>query len=120
MLSECVPRRELVEKKRSHPWLTEGVLQLVAAKKAAAGTEQEKEAAAACSAGILAEYWAFVRRVRAELATLKAGSKKWWTKSQELLQGKCKTCSVPALKSSKGVWETTAVGKAELWATTFF
>ena len=118
-LQECVPQRVLQEKKRTHPWLTDRVLQLVDKKKAAAGTTREREAAVACSQGILEEYWKYVARVREELATLRAGTKKWWTKTQELLQGKSKTCSVPALKSAEGGWVTTAKGKADLLAETF-
>ena len=118
-LRACVPHRELAEKKRSHPWLTSRVLQLVEEKRAAAGTNQERAAAEACSEGILQEYRSYVQRVRIEMGQLKAGSKKWWIKSQELLQGKGKTCSIPALKSAQGEWETTAEGKAKLLAKTF-
>ena len=126
-LKEAVPERTLYEKKTTHPWLTEKAVQLVAAKHAAEGTEKEQEAVEECSAGLLEEYLAYVERVRGELATLKPGSKKFWTKCTELQNQKKKTCSVPALKdtegllgnSSTGKWCTTAEDKANLLAKTF-
>ena len=126
-LRESVPERLLREKKATHPWLTEETKQLVAAKNAAEGTDKERATTEACSAGLLAAYKAYVDRVRAELANLPLGSKKYWTRSKELLNQKRKTCSVPALKDSegllgkdhKGKWCTNAVEKANLLARTF-
>ena len=47
------------------------------------------------------------------------GSKEWWTKSRALLQGKERTCSVPALQTSDGQWAKTAQGKADTFVTHF-
>ena len=119
LLKTKVPQRLLGEKKSTHPWLNERVAQLVKEKKEAEGTAQEQEATEACSKGVLEEYRAYVNRVRAELAELKAGSKKWWTKTQELLKEKSKTCNVPALRKPDKTWVTTAKGKANLLKDTF-
>ena len=102
LLRRWVPQRQLREKKSTHPWLNERVTQLVEAKKKAEGTTEEVVAAEACSQGVLEEYRAYVARTRAELDTLRAGSKKWWTKTQELLKKKGGTCNVPALKGADG------------------
>ncbi len=50
---ECIPQKELRERKSTHPWLTMEVERLVGAKQAAEGTDREREAAEACSIGIL-------------------------------------------------------------------
>ena len=119
VLGQCVPRKRVLERKSTHPWLTEQVLELVAAKQQAKGTPEEAQAATACSKATLEAYWAYVERVKKELAELKAGSRKWWSKSTELLELKGKTCSIPALKNIDGEWVTTAKGKADLFAKTF-
>ena len=108
VLRQCVPRKTLWEKKRTHPWLTDEVLKLVEAKHKAKGTEGETAAAVACSEGTLQAYWKYVQRVKDELSKLKPGARKWWTKSRELLELKGKTCSIPALKDNTGEWVTTA------------
>ena len=119
LLRRWIPQKLLGEKKSTHPWLNERVTQLVDAKKKAEGTAEEKTATEACSQGVLEEYRAYLARTRAELATLKRGSKKWWSKTQELLGEKSQTCSVPALKHADGTWATTPTSKANLLATTF-
>ena len=118
-LGRSVPQRQVQEKKRTHPWLNDRVLRLVKAKQAAAGTEQERAAAQACSKAILEEYHSYVDRVRAELSQLPRGSKRWWVKTQELLQQRCKNCSVPALRKVDKTWVTSSVDKACLLAETF-
>ena len=52
----CIKRRQLEEVKSTHPWLNERVMEAVEAKRKAAGTPEEKEAATRCSKVILAEY----------------------------------------------------------------
>ena len=118
-LERHVPRRFLKERKSTHPWLTEEVLLLVKAKQEAKGLPGEQAAAKACSEGVLAAYTAYVLRVKRELSELPRGSRKWWTKSKELLELKGKTCSVPALKNTKGAWVTSPADKAQLLAETF-
>ena len=60
----------------THPWLTPEVLELVAAKRRAKETAEEKLAAKACSEETLKAYTAYAQRVRKELSELPAGSKK--------------------------------------------
>ena len=119
VLALCVPKRKLKEQKQTHPWLTEEVLTLVAVKQRAKGTAEETAAARACSEGLLKAYRDYVGRVKRELAELKPGARKWWSKSRELLELKGKTCNIPALKDTGGNWVTTARGKADLFVETF-
>ena len=65
------------------------------------------------------EYKAYVSRTRQELEKMLRGTKKWWSKTQEILQEKGKTCNIPALKESSSSWTTDAVAKANLFAEKF-
>ena len=58
----CIPRRELRERKSTHPWLTAETEILVQEKNDAEGTPSEREAAEKCSAGILAGFLEYTRR----------------------------------------------------------
>ena len=49
MAKDCIGQRTLKEIKSNHPWMTEEIVSLVAAKKEAMGTPQEKETAEHCS-----------------------------------------------------------------------
>ena len=49
------------EKKSTHPWLTDEVEDLVEAKQAAEGTANAREAAEACSAGILRQFLEYTK-----------------------------------------------------------
>ena len=71
-----VPKKSVVDRKSTHPWLNERVVKLVQSKEEAEGTERELEAAEACSTAVLEEYRTYVSRTKAELAGLRAGSKK--------------------------------------------
>ena len=99
--------------------MTESVLQLVAEKAAAHGQPHEKAASAACSAGILEEYFAWKARTQAKLLSLGRGSKEWWKLSRSLLGGKESVCSVPPLKLDKDTWAMTAGSKANAFAKHF-
>ena len=91
-----IPKRSITEKKSTHPWLTDRVVEFAEAKAAAVGTEDEKDAAERCSHAIIEEKNRYVQRVRAEMAELPRGSKQWWAKSRELLQMKGRSSSIPA------------------------
>ena len=119
LMQACIPRRTFIEKKSSHPWLNDKVEKLVQKRQDAEGTSKEREEAESCSKGILEEYHKHLTRVRSELSTLKPGSKKWWSKIQELVQEKGKTCNIPAFKKKDQSWVTTAAEKANLLADNF-
>ena len=88
---QCIPRRELKERKSTHPWLDDAVESLVKQKTDAEGTPNEREAAETCSAGILASFTKYSRRCAEQLSNLVPSSKAWWAKSRQLLDVKPKT-----------------------------
>ena len=96
--AECIPQREAVVHRSSHPWLTKKAMAAVAKKHSAQGGPGEAAAALECSAVLLAEHNTYVQKTRDEMATLKQGSKLWWTRARQLLQQKARTSSIPALK----------------------
>ena len=81
VMSAAVPKRTIKEKKKTHPWVNDRVVKLVAAKHAAEGTPQEDVKVAECSAGILEEFGAYAAGVRKELQGLPRGSKQWWRRA---------------------------------------
>ena len=70
---QCIPQRQLRERKSTHPWLTDETEQLVEAKRAAEGTSDERKAAEACSAGMLAGFLAYTRNCLDKLRKNVAG-----------------------------------------------
>ena len=68
--TQHIPQRKLKVQKCTHPWLNDKSTKLVQTKIDAVGTEGEKEAAKACSTGLLAEYNAWVARTKARLQAL--------------------------------------------------
>ena len=64
---QCIPRRELKERKSTHPWLDDAVESLVKQKTDAEGTPNEREAAEKCSAGILASFKEYTRKCAEQL-----------------------------------------------------
>ena len=113
------PRKKICTKKKSHPWLTEKIVQLVAEKHAATGTTEYEAAVKACSAGTLSEYNLYTLDARKKLLEAKSGSKRWWTLSRELLMQRTKVQNMPALKADNGSWMHESAHKAELLANTF-
>jgi hypothetical protein len=93
-----IPRRIIQERRSTHPWINDRVVQLVQQKKAAEGTGYENEAKGQCSAGILEEYGKYVGKERDVLKALPRGRKQWWAKSRQLLQKRSAISSIPALK----------------------
>ena len=117
--SKHIPQRVLHTKKSSHPWLTDEVVQLVAAKRAAMGSSEYEGAIKTCSVAIMAEYNAYSSRSRKELLNARRGSKQWWNLSLELLSQQAKPQKIPALKSDDGGWVHEPADKANLLANTF-
>ena len=117
--NQCIPRRELRERKSTHPWLNEAVETLVKQKLQAVGTTDERKAAEKCSAGILANFLEYTRKCAHELCQLLPSSKAWWAKTRQLLDIKPKTSNIPALKSESGAWIIEPKAKAKLFAEKF-
>ena len=102
--NQFIPQRTLTERKSTHPWMNDRVIDLVRQKRDAEGTEREEECRTNCSGSILEEHTKFVARVRAALQEIQRGKKWWWSTSRRLLRKKCVVSSIPALRASDGKW----------------
>ena len=116
---EFIPQHVLRERKTTHPWINERVLELVKAKHEAGGTDAEAAARDACSKGFLEEFGKYVNAERSNLSQMRRACKGWWSKTRQLLQHKGTVTSIPALKDGAKGWTLDAVGKADLFAKTF-
>ena len=116
--SSCVRKKRIVERKSTHSWLNEAVLQAVADKRDAEGTPGETEKAKACSSAFLREYNGWVSDVHKQLASMKQGSKNWLKVERQLQLQKQRCSSIPALKHGDGTWTRDSKGKADVLATT--
>ena len=113
-----IPKRYVAEHKSTHPWVNDRVIGLVAAKRAAEGTDWELECRNQCSIGIMEEYGRYVSKEREDLQSLPRGVNGWWTKAQRLMQMRGATSSIPALRDDSGKWFLDAESKANLLAAT--
>ena len=112
-----IPQRCVKERKTTHPWVNDRVIELVRLKREAEGSEHEAVCRDRCSAGILEEYGKYVIRERAALKDMPQCSKPWWSKSRRLMQKKGIVSSIPALRDS-GKWVLDACAKADLFVAT--
>ena len=78
---ECIGKRTLKEIKSTHPWMTERVVEAVAKKRGAEGTELEQTATEMCSKVILEARTAYTNKTKQELQNMKQGSKQLYKKS---------------------------------------
>lgn len=117
--SAHIPRRKMSFDKRSHPWLTDRALQAIHDKCAAYGTPSFATVAEECRKVVAEEYRLHISKLRAKIAGLKRGSKKWWSLNRQLLNKKSKTASIPPLKNSREEWVTEPARKAELLSEVF-
>ena len=81
----CIPPKMIQEKKSTHRWLTDAVEDLLKAKQAFEKTLNEREAAEACSAGILRQFIAYTTERAHKLRRFLTDSKGWWTKTRRLM-----------------------------------
>ena len=114
-----IPQRLLEERKSTHPWINDKVLELVRSKLAAEGTDEETECMKRCSACIMEEYGKHVAKERKQLQAMPKGAKAWWSKSRRLMQKKGVVSSVPALKGPDNQWVLHAEDKADLFVDIF-
>ena len=119
ILDRLVQKRIISNDLSKHPWLNDRCLEFIRRKRAVEGTSEFADAAAACSAGILAEYHKYIDRTRAKFQRLRRGSKAWWRLANEIMNRKSGFSGVPALKRDDGNWERSTVGKAALLADVF-
>ena len=101
---ESIGKKTMVERKTTHPWINEKVEQAIKRRNAAEGTSFENMATIECSEVMLQEREAYIEKTREEIKKLKPGSKKYWSKSNEILGQEAKVRSIPGLKNVAGEW----------------
>ena len=106
------------EMKRSHPWLNERAKEAIMRKNNAEGTPSYSEKREECVRILAEERKKYVQKMKEKLQDLPKKSKKWWQINRELLNRKCKTSSIPNLKSGSN-WITEAKDKANAFAQFF-
>ena len=77
LAEQFIPKRRLCERKSTHPWINERVLNIVREKHAAQGTANEDACRKRCSDCIMEEYGKYVARERRNLQDLPNGAKAW-------------------------------------------
>ena len=118
LAEKSIQKTIIRDRKSTHPWLNDTVLQAVANKREAEGTPEEAARAETCSEVVKREYFAWVASVRRDLQDKNRGSKTWWARERQLQLKTQKCCSIPALKKPDGSWVRNAQGKADLLAQT--
>ena len=73
--SKFITKSDLRERKTTHPWVGQQVLELVREKKEAEGSNRERECRDRCSAGIMEEYGKYFARERTVLQNMPQGKK---------------------------------------------
>jgi hypothetical protein len=111
-----IPQREIYTNKRSHLWLTDEIVELVALKRATEGTDRCEGAVRTCSEKIMDEYRSYAEKSRQKLLEARRGSRQWWTICREVLSQRTRVQGVPALKAKNGDWRHEAKSKADLLA----
>ena len=114
-----IPWKTIVDEKSGHEWLDDDCRRLVREKREAWGTTAFVTKRDACTTGLLEAYYRFIRRTKTKLAKLKPSSREWWRISRSLMSLGSASDVIPPLKSTDGVWATTASEKATLLATKF-
>ena len=116
---ECIPSRVCVEKRSSHPWMTERCALALAEKAAAEGTDGYAEVCRRCGDVIQEEFQKYVEDRKKHLQELKPSSKAWWRICSELLDHHVPRAGLPSMRGSDGAWVHEPVGKSNLLAQTF-
>ena len=81
---ETIPKKTVTVHKSKHPWLSSECEEAVRRKHEAQGTDRESDMAKECSAVLMEHHYAFINRMRTELANTKKSSKSWWSKDSQL------------------------------------
>ena len=79
-----IPKRAITWESKSHPWLNDSIVQLVAKKHAGSGTPDFAEAVQECSKAIGEVSAKYAGEARKKLGDARRGSKLWWIMSREL------------------------------------
>ena len=114
-----IPRKEITEQKRSHPWINERCKSALSVQNASKGTPEHEEKTAICTAIFREELENHIKKLQEQIRTLPRGSKEWWRINKELLHNApCRT-TTPSLRNHTGEWIHSPKEKANLFRQTF-
>ena len=119
LIHKFVPSRIFSDEKRDHAWLDERCKELVAAKRAAFGTDEYVLRRDECTRGLLDAYNAYVVKIRAKLRQLKPSSREWWRISKSLMSLGSSREVIPPIRRPNGTWAKSSTEKGQLFAETF-
>jgi len=117
-LLKHIPRKQIVNKKSTHPWLNDRCKNAIKKKNSAEGTVHFEKEQRLCTRILGEERAKYIEATKIKLANLPKGSKEWWRINRELMHKKAKVSSIPVLRDSTGTWITNATAKANALATT--
>ena len=80
LAEQSIGRQIVKEPKSTHPWMTQEIIECIAAKHAAEGTPDEERLTQLCSDKILATRSAYISKTKGELKKMKQGPKLLWKK----------------------------------------
>ena len=118
LILKFIPSRVFQDEKKDHAWLDDRCRALVAAKRAAFGTDNYVLRRDECTAGLLEAYNDFVERTRAKLEELKPSSPEWLRISKWFLSKGSVREVIPPLRRPDVSWAKTSLEKAKLLAET--
>ena len=114
-LVKFIPRKSIVTRKSTHPWLNEKCKEAVLRKNRAEGTGNFGTECENCNRILNVERAAWVQRTKDQLAALPRSSKKWWRLNRQLMRRRAAATSIPVLKDG-AQWLTDAKSKADAFA----
>ncbi len=116
---EYIPTRNILERKQTHPWLTEECHRAIDLKNQAIGTPQFQNLQGTCAEVLNIAYKAYEQDLKDRIKSLKKSDKRWWALNRQLLHRKAKMSSIPALRSDDGEWHQDSQTKANIFAQVF-
>ena len=118
VLIKHIPRKDIVSRKSTHPWLNERCRNALVQKNNAEGTNRFEAERLRCIQILGEERVSYVQSIKLKLQNLRRHSKQWWRINRELLRKKASMSSIPTLRDESG-WLTDAKQQADTFARTF-
>ena len=118
ILEGHIPRREIRERKSTHPWVNDRCVEAIRLKNDSVGTADSVSLSVRCSKVIFEEFLSYTERMRNKLLKERRGSKGWWKIANEIMGKSSSATSIPALRSD-GAWVFEAAAKADVFADSF-
>ena len=98
------PQRMLLDRKSSHPWVNDRIVDPEHRKTNAESTNDEHRSRNEYDARIREEYLRYVARELEHLKSMAKSSEAWWRRAHKLLRHQERTCTIPALRGRNGEW----------------